>query len=70
MPHVYLRNRLAAASTWALESLVRRSNPRYELPPRYVSEARDQSAAGGVKPKLYNQVRAPSPHGAKRDGGS
>ena len=36
----------------------------------YVSEARDQSAAGGVKPKLYNQVRAPSPHGAKRDGGS
>ena len=31
---VYLRNRISAASIWALESFARRAYPDYELPPR------------------------------------
>lgn len=40
MPHVYVRNRLAAAAGWALESLVRRNNPHYELAPQYMAQSR------------------------------
>jgi len=40
---------------------------QHEITPGYVSEARDQAAAGGVKPQLYGQGLIPGYGGHKRE---